>query len=339
MAAHLTTVLWAGALLGFAYGAVAQWSRFCFLRGLLHRWSGQDGRMLRSFALALAVAVLATQLLTQGAGIDLNQSLYRHRHAALPLILFGLGMTLTNACAARSLVLLGTGNLRSLVVLLALGISAYMTLSGVFAPLRVELDQLLRIALPSGSLPGLLAVAGVPERLATWLAAGGLSLALLAFSLCYRPFRQSPRHWLGALLIGLLISTGWWITGQLGADEFEPVRLASLTFVAPVGESLQYLMLSTGSTLSFAVVTVAGVLAGSLVRAVLAGEFQWQGYESPAQMGRSLLGAALMGIGGVLSLGCTLGQGLTGASTLAITSLVALAGIVLGARIAWRRLS
>lgn len=344
MAEHLTAVLWAGALLGFAYGAVAQWSRFCLLRGLLHQWSGQDGRLLRAFALALLVAMVATQALAGWTGLDLDRSLYRQSHPALPLILFGgvlfgIGMTLANACTARSLVLLGTGNLRSLVVLLVLGVSAYMTLSGVLAPLRVELDQSLRVGLPSGSLPGLLAVVSVPHSLASWLVAGVLGLALLTFCLGHRPFRQSPRQWLGASLIGLLISAGWWITGVLGADDFEPVRLASLTFVAPVGESLQYLMLSTGSTLSFAVVTVAGVLAGSLLRALLAGEFRWQSYESPRQMGRSLLGAVLMGVGGVLSLGCTLGQGLTGLSTLAITSVVALAGIVLGARIAWRRLS
>lgn len=342
MAAHLTAVLWAGALLGLAYGALAQWSRFCLLRGLLQQWSGQDGRLLRAFALALAVAVPATQALAAWAGIDLNQSLYRQGNAALPLILlggvlFGVGMTLANACAARSLVLLGTGNLRSLTVLLVLGVSAYMTLSGVLAPLRVALDQSLRVALPSGSLPGLLGAAGVAQPPATWLVTAALSLALLAFSLGHRPLRQSPRHWLGGLLIGLLIAAGWWITGVLGADDFEPVRLTSLTFVAPVGESLQYLMLSTGSTLSFAVVTVGGVLVGSFLRALLVGEFRWQGYESPGQMGRSLCGAALMGVGGVLSLGCTLGQGLTGFSTLAVTSPVALAGIVLGARIAWRR--
>lgn len=344
MAEHLSAVLWAGALLGVAYGAVAQWSRFCLLRGLLHQWSGQDGRLLRAFALALLVAVLATQALAGWAGIDLNQTLYRQNSPALPLIftgglLFGIGMTLANACTARSLVLLGTGNLRSLVVLLVLGISAYMTLSGVLAPLRVALEQDLRIGLPANSLPGLLTVVGVPDNLASGLVVSALILALLSFCLGHRPFRQSPRHWLGAVLIGLLISAGWGITGVMGADDFEPVRLASLTFVAPVGESLQYLMLSTGSTLSFAVVTVAGVLLGSLLRALLAGEFQWQSYGSPRQMGRSLLGAALMGIGGVLALGCTLGQGLTGASTLALTSLLALMGIVLGARFAWRHFS
>src|SRR5690606_24284433 len=234
-------------LLGLAYGALAQWSRFCLLRGLLQQWSGQDGRLLRAFALALAVAVPATQALAAWAGIDLNQSLYRQGNAALPLILlggvlFGVGMTLANACAARSLVLLGTGNLRSLTVLLVLGVSAYMTLSGVLAPLRVALDQSLRVALPSGSLPGLLGAAGVAQPPATWLVTAALSLALLAFSLGHRPLRQSPRHWLGGLLIGLLIAAGWWITGVLGADDFEPVRRTSLTFVAPVGESLQYLM-------------------------------------------------------------------------------------------------
>src|SRR5690606_21693728 len=286
----------------------------------------------------------ATQALAVWADIDLNRSLYRQGSPALPLIfggglLFGIGMTLANACAARSLVLLGTGNLRSLAVLLVLGISAYMTLSGVLAPLRVALEQELRVGLPANSLPGLLAPTGLTDDVASALVAGALGLALAVFCLGHRPFRQSPRHWLGAVLIGLLVSAGWGITGVLGADDFEPVRLASLTFVAPVGESLQYLMLSTGRTLSFAVVTVAGVLLGSLLRALLAGEFQWQSYGSPRQMGRSGPGAAVLGIGGVLALGRALGQGLTGASTLALTSLLALLGIVLGARFAWRHFS
>src|SRR5690606_35534610 len=148
-----------------------------------------------------------------------------------PAIIFLFHATTTAGICALSLhdaLPICTGNLRSLTVLLVLGVSAYMTLSGVLAPLRVALDQSLRVALPSGSLPGLLGAAGVAQPPATWLVTAALSLALLAFSLGHRPLRQSPRHWLGGLLIGLLIAAGWWITGVLGADDFEPVRLTSL---------------------------------------------------------------------------------------------------------------
>ena len=338
---HMAAVLWGGALLGLLYGLVAQWSRFCLVRGLFNHWHGNDSRLLRAFALAMAVALLASQSMVQLGWLSLERTIYTPANPVLPLIfigglLFGVGMTFANACGARSLVLLGSGNLRSLVVLLVLGITAYMTLSGLLATVRLYLENLLRLPVPASTLPGLLASLGLPSAPAYWLSLLGLSSLLLWFSLGHRPFRQSRKDWLGGLVIGLLVAGGWWVTGVLGADDFEPVRLASLTFVAPIGESLQYLMLSTGSRLSFAVVVVAGILLGSLARALFAGEFQWQSYESPRQMGKGLIGGVLMGFGGIIALGCTLGQGLTGFSTLALSSLVALLGITLGARLGFR---
>ncbi len=319
-------VLLATALLGLVFGGLAQWSRFCLLRALVNSYQGKGLAGLRLYLLALAVAVAATQLLVISPSIDLGASLYVQADAPLPLllfggVLFGYGMTLANACGARSLVLLGSGNLRSLVTLLALALGAGMVSSGVLAPLRMGLEEASRVSLPWLQLP-------------SWL--GGLmALALLFWTLSSAQLRSSPQFWAAGMGIGLCIPAGWWITGFLGADDFEPVRLASLTFVAPVAEAQQYLHLATGTRLSFGIILVAAVIAGAALRALASGEFSWQFFETPSQLRGSLLGGWMMGVGGVLALGCTLGQGLTGISTLALPSFVAFIGILLGC---WLRL-
>ncbi len=336
---HLQAVLWIGFILGIAYGAAAQWSRFCLYRGLVNHWQNGDSVKLHAFMLAMAVALLCSQLLQIFSPIDLTQTHYHQRSPSWPLIigggvLFGYGMHLANACGARSIVLLGTGNLRALLVLLVLGVTAYMTMSGLLAPYRLDLEGLTQSRLAVTSIDGLLSATGLAQLQATVLAVFFLSGSLSFIALKSKALRNSPRDLMGSVIIGCLVASGWWITGVLGADDFDPVRLASLTFVAPVGETLQYSMLSTGMPLSFAIVTVLGILVGSFIRAIFSGEFSWQAYESPKQMQRGITGAALMGVGGVLSLGCTLGQGISGFSTLAISSLAALLGILMGARFA-----
>ncbi|WP_111643126.1 YeeE/YedE family protein [Marinimicrobium alkaliphilum] len=338
----LQAVLWGGLILGLLWGLVAQRSRFCLLRGLEHYWHQDDGRKLRAFAIALATAVLATQALGHSAELALHQTHYQPR--ALPVIaigvggvIFGFGMALANGCGARSLVLLGSGNLRSLVVLLVLGIGAYMAMSGLLAGTRQWLGDLWRWNLPATHWPGLLAGVGIAEPLARLLVSLLIALPLLVWSLSSAALRRSPADWLGGLLIGLLVTAGWWVTGVLGADDFDPTPLASFTFIAPIGDSLQYLMLSTGTALRFGVCTVAGILLGSLIAALAGGDFRWQGFDGPAQMRRYLLGGWLMGVGGVLALGCSIGQGLTGFSTLALGSPLALAAIILGTRLGLAR--
>lgn len=326
---HTELVAWSGLVIGLAFGATAQVTGFCLMRGLANAWTRGDTLKLRAFALAMAVALLGSQALVATGVLSLGGALYLPPSAswlAVPLggALFGYGMVLANGCGARSLVLLGSGNLRSFVVLVCLGLAAAMTLSGLLAPLRVWLEGATTLALPARELHGLL---GVPAWLAALVLGGGLT----AWALSSRDFCASPREWLGGLAIGALVPAGWYTTGVLGFDDFEPVRLATLTFIAPIGDSLQYTMLSTGSRLGFGVSVVAGVLAGALVMALARRDFRWQGFSGPGHMGRSMAGGALMGIGGVLALGCSIGQGLSGFSTLALPTFAALAGILLGA--------
>jgi len=330
-----TIVVYAGLVIGLVYGAVGLLSGFCLMSSLRGWWAQGDSRLVRSYALALGVAIVATQLLAGGGMVDLTKSIYLQRSFSAPLmffggLLFGYGMVLSNGCGSRALVLLGRGNLRSLVVVIVLGIAAQMTLKGLIAPMRVVLLQASQTAPAVLSLPALLSTFGVGETFARTLAAAVMSAALIIFAFAHAPFQRAWGQIAAGIAVGLLVAAGWFATGYLGADDFNPAQVTSLTFISPVADALQYAMLSTGLTLNFGIAMVAGVFTGSLVTALLTRRFHWEGYTSPRHMLRSIGGAVLMGVGGVLAYGCSVGQGLTGLSTLALASFVAVAGILLG---------
>lgn len=226
--------------------------------------------------------------------------------------------------------LLGRGNLRSFVVIVTLGIAAQMTLKGLIAPARLAVLQATQSAPDVVSLPALLATLGLDATTARVLALLVVSGGLALFAFSHPAFRKSGGQIAAGVVIGLLVAGGWFATGFLGADDFNPAPLTSITYVAPIAESVQYVMLSTGLTLNFGIALVGGVLAGSFITALLTNRFKWEGYTSPTHMIRSISGAILMGAGGAMALGCTVGQGLTGVSTLALASFVAVTGIVVG---------
>jgi uncharacterized protein len=212
-----------------------------------------------------------------------------------------------------------------------------MTLKGLLAPARLAILQWTQISPAAVSAPAVLSMMGINAtvaRLCATLIAGGV---LLIFAFSDRRFRQSYGQIAAGLAVGVLVTAGWFSTGWLGADEFNPIPVASLTFIAPVADTLQYAMLSTGLTLSFGVAVVTGVVAGSLVTALMTGRFALEGYTSTQHMLRSIAGAAAMGIGGAMAYGCSVGQGLTGLSTLAMPSFIAAAGILTGAAVGIRR--
>jgi len=328
--------VFSGLIIGLIYGSVGLLSDFCMMSGLRGWWAEGDGRLIRTYALAMGIAIAASQLLAARGLVDLNKSIYLQPSFSAPVmffggLLFGYGMVLSNGCGARALVLLGRGNLRSFVVVIVLGIFAEMALKGLIAPVRIAAVQLTQLTVKASSLPAVLSSAGMSASLSRGLAASLIAAALIIFALAHAPFRRSPGQVVAGMMVGLLIAAGWYATGALGADDFNPVPVASLTFIAPIADSLQYVMLSTGSTLSFGIATIGGVLAGSLATALATGRFRLEGYRSPQHMLRSAGGAALMGVGGVMALGCSVGQGLTGLSTLALASFIAVAGILLGA--------
>ncbi|MEA2918186.1 MAG: uncharacterized protein QOJ15_10267 [Bradyrhizobium sp.] len=328
-------VIISGLLIGLAYGAVGLLSGFCLLSGLRGWWARGDSRLIRTYALALGVAIVAAQLLAARGIVDLGKSIYLQPSFSAPLmfaggLLFGYGMVLANGCGSRALVLLGRGNLRSFVVVIVLGISAEMTLKGLIAPARIAALQFTEITPKIVSLPALLSMLGLPAAFARTLAASVIAGALIIFAFAHAPFQRAWGQIAAGIAVGFLVAAGWFATGYLGADDFNPAPVTSLTFIAPIADAVQYAMLSTGLTLNFGITMVAGVFAGSLVTALVTRRFHWEGFNSPRHMLRSIGGAALMGAGGAMAYGCSVGQGLTGLSTLALASFVAVAGILLG---------
>ncbi|PWB65465.1 MAG: YeeE/YedE family protein [Bradyrhizobiaceae bacterium] len=330
-----------GFLVGLVFGAVAQRTNFCTMGGISDLVLMGDGRRMRAWVLATAVAIIGTQSLHFAAIIDVNASIYLTPNlgwlgAILGGAMFGFGMTQAGGCGSRTLVRLGGGNLKSLVVAIILGIVAYMTLRGMLALARVQIENVANIDLKArglssqsiGDLAGMLT--GLPAATTRAGAAAALALALLVFCFKDRAFRSSVRDMTAGVVVGLATVAGWIVTGVLAADEFDPVPLASVTFVAPVGESLQYLMTFTGATINFGIAVVAGVVAGSFLAAVASKTFRIEAFADRADLVRHFGGAALMGAGGVLALGCTIGQGVTGVSTLSLGSLIAWLSILAG---------
>ncbi|MDD1533640.1 MULTISPECIES: YeeE/YedE family protein [unclassified Bradyrhizobium] len=328
-------VILAGLGIGLVYGAVGLLSGFCLMSSMRGWLAEGDGRLVRTYALAIAVAIAASQFLAGNGIVDLGKTIYLQPSFSAPVLflgglLFGYGMVLSNGCGSRALVLLGRGNLRSFLVVIVLAVAAQMTLKGLIAPARIALVQASQTTVSANSLPSLLATLGLTESLSRVVATAVMVVALILFAFAHSGFRRSPGQIAAGTIVGLLVAGGWVVTGHLGADDFNPIPVTSLTFIAPIADSLQYAMLSTGLTPNFGIATVVGVLAGSLATALATRRFKLEGYSSPRHMLRSGSGAALMGIGGVMAFGCSIGQGLTGMSTLALGSLIALAGIVLG---------
>lgn len=249
-------------------------------------------------------------------------------------IMFGVGMALVGTCAFGSLVRLGTGDLRSLVTLLVFAVLAYAVLRGTLVGLRIGTIEAVAISLPSG------AIGSYPALLAGWIGplAGQfvgpvITIALIAAALLDARLRRSPRLVTASITLGLGVVLGWAVTGPLADPFAEQIRVQSLTFVAPVARALFALATGEGVLLDFGVMSVFGVVVGSAAAAILAREFRWEAFDDHREMRRHLTGAALMGFGGVLAGGCTIGQGLTAGSLLAVSWPVAVIGMVLGARI------
>ncbi|MAH85648.1 MAG: hypothetical protein CBB68_15595 [Rhodospirillaceae bacterium TMED8] len=329
-----------GLVLGLFFGITAQRTNFCTMGAISDVVFMGDWNRFRAWMLSIAVAIIGSQALHISGILDLGNSIYLNPNlgwvgAIIGGLLFGFGMTLAGGCGNKTLVRLGAGNLKSLVVVLFIGIFAYMTLRGITGLARVEIENAFNtnleiFGMTDQSLPAFIHLFGFTDLAARLgilvIIVGGL----LGFVFKSAEFRASKTDLIGGLFIGLMVPAAWYVTGVLGVDDFEPTPLTSLSFVAPVGESIQYLMTFTGSTINFGVAVVFGVIFGSFISAKLTGDFRIEAFTDPNDMLRHMIGGSIMGIGGVMALGCTVGQGITGMSTLAAGSLLALLAILLG---------
>lgn len=329
-----------GLAAGCVVGAVAREARFCTF-GAIEDWVlAEDSKRLRSWGLAIAVAMLLVQLLDAAGLARIGESFYLAADfgwagALLGGLLFGFGMAMVGTCGYGTLIRLGGGDLRAIVVFLVLGLTAYMTargLTGVFResfiePLSWNLDEL-----GGQGLSHLLAAALGIERASASLVLG-LLLPAAMFWWCFRHagFRRAYRDIAAGVLIGITVAAGFALTGILGDDPFDPQRVQSLSYVLPPGETIVYLLTFSGATVTFSVGLVTGTIAGAFLAAAAKGELRLEAFDDAREMRRHLLGAFLMGFGGVTALGCTVGQGISGMATLSMSAPIALGGIFLGA--------
>jgi len=337
-----------GFLVGIVFGVVVNKSNFCTM-GAISDWVNMGSKdRLRAWFLAIGVAILASQTLQAAGVIDMGEALYLTQNFGwlghiFGGTLFGIGMTLSSGCGQRTLVRVGGGNLKSLVVLLILGLTAYMTMRGLLALLRVNVIEVTNVDLASAGIADqgigtLIAAAAGLENVAqvNMIVAGLLGGGLVIYAFAAKSFRGSFDNIVAGLIIGLIIAAGWYATGVIGYDDFEPVRFESYTFVGPTAESLMYLMTFTGSTINFGIAAVFGVILGSFVYVILTGKFRIETFTDREDMIRHIKGGVLMGFGGVLALGCSIGQGVTGMSTLALGSLLSLVSIIFGSALAMK---
>lgn len=315
--------VWFALALGLAFGVLAQRSRFCFRRAV----AGEPGERRSAAGVwlaALAVAVIGTQALVAAGLISFAD--HRFLSPDLPWLAivigglaFGAGMVLTRGCISRLTVLTGSGNLRALTVMAIFAVVAHATLKGVLAPVRTTLGG---VTLPLGDYASL---AALPGGALFW--AGVIGVAGLAFAITSG---ARPATLILGALIGALVPLAWVGTGYILLDEFDPIAMESLSFTSPASDSLFWLIASSSIPAGFGAGLIGGVLLGALAAALAFREFRWQSFESPRQTGRYLAGAALMGFGGVLAGGCTVGAGLSGIPTLGVSALLALGSIALG---------
>lgn len=327
-----------GFICGLLAGFAAQHGRLCTIGAIEDALVAGDLRRARAWALAAAVAMLLTQALVVSGHLDLTATHYVQSRLDLSGLIvggliFGLGAALVGTCAFGMLVRAGTGDLRAMVSALILGLSAFAATGGILSPIRSWLGDLAVIDTTSfggKTVTGIVAAhLGQPAAV---LCAFGVPGALLAFGLASGRLYRRPRLVAAACAMGLAIAAGWLATGVLN-DPFSGQKPESLTFVAPLARLILQIMGEALSSTGFAVATVLGVAAGSFVAATLREELRWEAFDDAREMRRHLLGAALMGVGGVLARGCTIGQGLTGSSTLSIAAPIAVLAMVAGARL------
>jgi uncharacterized membrane protein YedE/YeeE len=330
-----------GATIGLMLGITMVWTRFCTMGAVADiAISGNYGRM-RSWLLAISVAIIGTQIAAAVELIDITQTSYLQSNLYLPAAIigggmFGFGMVFACGCGARSLVMIGCGDLRALIAVMILGAFAYMTIRGIFAVPRAWfysatlLDSSTWLSLPSvdSFFSDTFDIKNSTSRVL-----GALTIIgpLLWFIFRDRVFRRSTRRILAGITVGSLVVAGWFATGWLVSDDFDEVPVVSLTFVDPVGDSLQYLMIWTGASITFGVAVIGGTILGGLITSFWRKEFHIRGFEDASEMGRYMGGGALMGSGGAIAGGCTFGQGITGVSTLGFASFFALGSIIIGA--------
>lgn len=327
-----------GLLSGLLLGYCARMGDFCTLGALEMAFLGRDYRRLHVWAVALATAILGLHLAAATGHADIGATFY-HSIAWNPVasiaggLVFGYGMALAGNCGFGALTRAGGGDIRSLIIVIVLGIASFFTLSGPLGPLRARLFPQDMQTGPSGIAQGVAAVSPMPATAVAVL----IAVALLAWGLSHPAVRR-PATVAWAAGVGLAVVVAIVGTSAFSHDSMQGLQVEGPSFTAPVGRAILYLMTSTGTLPSFSVGSVIGTLLGAFLATLFRGAFRWEACDDPRELGRQMGGAVLMGMGGVVAMGCAIGQGLTGFATLAWSGPVTLAAISAGAYVGLQHL-
>lgn len=328
-----------GAIIGSIIGFVARQNHFCTLNALERHWFAGDSNGVRSWVLAAATALLASVLLQVFGLVDLSDSFYLT--SPLPIagtiiggLMFGLGMALVGTCGFGAIVRMGGGNMRALVVLTGIALAAIAAQRGVTAHFRQWFIDPISVDLTNfgGAFPGAFVTVNSGMSFGAII---GMAIAASAIFWVFRSqsFRAERGKYVSGIIIGLAIAAGWLSTYQFGLISFDPVQLEAGSFVAPLGDTILQIITVTGATPDYGVGLAVGVFIGAAMAAWLADDMRWEACDDARELGRHLLGAFLMGTGGVFALGCTIGQGVSSVSALSMSAPFAILSIALGARI------
>jgi hypothetical protein len=349
-------VLWAAFSLAIVFGAIAQKTHFCTMGAVADIVNIGDWSRMRMWVLAIGVAMLGFNAMVAGGWLDAGKSIYAVPRltwlsAVVGGLMFGFGMVLASGCGSKTLVRIGGGNLKSVVVFVVLGVAAFATLKGITGVARLATVDRVALEFAGGQdLPSLAARAFGIAKAQAALALGALVGGALVAWVLLRAEGRSRDVLLGGVGIGAVIAAMWWVSGRLGHLAEDPntlqeafvatnsQRMESLSFVAPVAYTIDWLLFFSDKSkvLTIGIVSTVGVVLGSAAMALATRSFRWEGFANAEDTADHLVGAVLMGVGGVTALGCTVGQGLSGVSTLALGSFIALAGIIIGAVLALR---
>lgn len=316
-----------GLVIGLLFGAFAQSSRFCLRSACLEFWQGRLQQNVVIWLMVFGAALIGAQVLFATGGLvasDVCQltAVGTMSGAVIGGLMFGIGMILARGCASRLLVLSATGNMRALVAGLIITVVAQASLSGVLSPLRNSLSRLWMVGPDTRNLMQIL-----PEYTGIML---GIAILVLALFLAFRAWPGWQRILL-ALALGATVAGGWAFTAALSHVSFAPITVGSVSFTGPSANTLMALITEPSLPFDFSIGLVPGVFAGSFLSSLLRREFELQAFDQDSGMLRYLIGAALMGFGGMLAGGCAVGAGVTGGSVLSLTAWVALFCMWLGA--------
>jgi uncharacterized membrane protein YedE/YeeE len=329
-----------GLIGGIVLGLAARLGRFCTLGAIEDYLYAADDRRLRMWGMAIGFAIIGSHAAMGLGWLEPYDTSYLTRTwnpiaSIVGGLMFGYGMAISGNCGYGALARLGGGDLRSFVIVLLMGLSAYVVMSGPLAQIRVWIFPIEEgIADPQS----MSALAERQMGLPAWVFGLGVGAVILIVSLKSKAFRESPKHVLWGSAVGLAIVTGWIGTQWVAANGFDGETTRTHTFAAPLGDTIFYLMTASGNTLSFSVGSVSGVLIGAFLGSWSKGHFRWEACEDPRELKRQMLGAVIMGPGAIIAAGCSVGQGISAFSLLAYSAPVTFLAIFAGAAIGLKQL-